>query len=106
MKQKKGFTLIEVMAAVIIIGIIAAIALPRFLNVRGDAEANSCKGNLASINVQIERYYLANKSWPTLGDLGTDYFPDGIPSCPDTGTYSIDTTTHRAKCSQHFPNGL
>lgn len=103
-RREGGFTLIEVLAVVVVIGIIAAIALPRFLGVKSDAETKSCKGNLASINLQIERYYIANGSWPsklTTITKGTDYFPDGEPSCPGTGTYSMSTTTHRCSCSVH-----
>ena len=102
-RHEEGFTIIEVLAVVIIIGIIAAIALPRFMGLRGDAEEKSCKGNMASINVQIERYYLDNNAWPTLAAVtgNASYFPDGAPTCPGTGTYSMSTTTHRVSCSVH-----
>ena len=102
-RNKKGFTLIEVLAAVVIVGIIAAIALPRFLNVKTNAEKEGCKSNLASINLQIERYYTENGSWPTaLADVtgDTDYFPDGAPTCPGGGTYTYSATTHRVTCDQ------
>ena len=93
--------MIEVLAVVVVIGIIAAIALPRFLGVKSDAETRACAGNLASINVQVERYYTVNGSWPAnlaaiTGD--TDYFPDGAPTCPSAGTYTLSATTHRVSC--------
>ena len=103
-RHEEGFTIIEVLAVVIIIGIIAAIALPRFMGLRGDAEEKSCKGNMASINVQLERYYLDNSAWPaalTTVTGNTSYFPDGAPTCPGTGSYSMSTTTHRVSCSVH-----
>lgn len=103
-RREHGFTLIEVLAVVVVIGIIAAIALPRFLGVKSDAEEKACKGNMASINVQVERYYTVNGSWPaTLATItgDTDYFPDGAPTCPGGGTYTLSSTTHRVSCSVH-----
>ena len=100
-RHEQGFTLIEVLAVVVVVGIIAAIALPRFLGVKSDAEAKACMGNQASINVQVERYYTVNGSWPAIAAItgSTDYFPDGAPTCPSSGTYTLSSTTHRVSCS-------
>lgn len=87
MRSKKGFTLVELMIVVLILGALAAIAIPRIIGGAALAKANACQTNIDLINSQIELYYANNSVWP--GDLegvtkDTDYFPDGEPLCPVT----------------------
>lgn len=99
---KKGFTLIEILFVVVIIGILAAIVIPRLTTTADTAKENACDANMAHINTQIEIYYFNEGSWPAT-DLDEmtppdsyDYFPDGLPTCPVSGSaYEMDTTTHR-----------
>ena len=111
-KYRNGFTLLEVLLVVVIIGILAALIVPRFLRAREDAETKICKGNLTILNTQSEKYQadqgipFSDPSvvpYPTYVELvtNTNYFPDGPPSCPSGGTYSFDETTHRASCTVH-----
>jgi len=90
--NKKGFTLLEVVMVVVLISILAAIVIPRFLVNTKKAKVQSCEMNRALINKQVESYYFTEATWPTddLTDIETnvDYFPDGIPTCP------IDTTSY------------
>ena len=57
MKGKKGFTLIELMIVVAIIGILAAIAIPNFLNYQCKAKQSEAKSNLGSIATCEEAYF-------------------------------------------------
>ena len=105
MQSKKGFTLVELMIVVLILGALAAIAIPRIVGGAASAKANACKTNVDVINSQIELYYAANDSaWPSsLTDVteNTDYFPDGAPTCPFGTPYSYSTTTHRVAEHSH-----
>ncbi len=98
MQSRKGFTLVELMIVVLILGALAAIAVPRILGGARTARVNACQTNVDLINSQIELYYANNNSWPTaLTDVteDTDYFPDGAPACPFGTAYVYSTTTHR-----------
>jgi prepilin-type N-terminal cleavage/methylation domain-containing protein len=89
-KNQKGFTLVEVLLVVVILGILAAVALPRFLTTRNTSQLRTCQANISAINAAIEEFHFMHGSWPT--DLETDVyistrFPDGPPQCPAGGDY-------------------
>jgi prepilin-type N-terminal cleavage/methylation domain-containing protein len=106
MLRRKGFTLVELLVVVLILGALAAIAVPRIIGGAQSARANACATNVDLINSQIELYYANNGTWPaSLEDItgNTDYFPDGEPNCP-FGTafpYVYNTTTHRVAGHSH-----
>lgn len=81
-KNQKGFTLIELMIVVVIIGILAAIAIPRFANMVTKAKEGACKGNLGALRSAVSIYYAnTGGEWPTtLEALVPDYI-DEIPVC-------------------------
>ncbi len=62
--MKKGFTLIELLIVVAIIGILAAIAVPNFLNAQLRAKIARCKSDLRSIGMAQEQYFLDNNEYP------------------------------------------
>lgn len=99
--KKSGFSLMELLAVVTILGIIAAIIVPRVAVSSDSAKAKVHAHNKATINAAVERYYIETGGWPLddLSDIGNDdnYFPDGIPANPvdSTDPYSLDSTTHR-----------
>jgi prepilin-type N-terminal cleavage/methylation domain-containing protein len=100
MKRRKGFTLIELLIVVLILGALAAIAIPKIAT--STAKANACKTNQDIISSQAEMYYANQGSYPSLAVLVADvnYFPEGVvPECPSAGTYSLSGTTHRADCT-------
>ena len=73
-EKDKGFTLIELLVVMIIIGILAAIAIPVFLNQRKRAVDSSIKSDLRSIANQMETYYTDNQVYttPTQAATGGD----------------------------------
>jgi type II secretory pathway pseudopilin PulG len=102
----------ELIAVVTILGVIAALIVPRINQGTDRAKEESCLHNRAEINITVERYYLHNDSWPAndLSDIGADldYFPDGLPACPVSGAaYRLDPATHRvvghAGAGDHTP---
>ena len=68
---KEGFTLIELMVGIAIIGVMAAIALPKFTNVTNEAKIASIQSNLVNIRTMIDMYYVKNEDIPSL-EMGVE----------------------------------
>ncbi len=104
LKNRRGLTLIELLIVVIILGALAAIAIPRMSQSADTAKTRACLTNVETINTQVELYYADNDgSWPTLSTFLDDpnYFPE-TPECPsDGGEYNYYGSNHRVACSIH-----
>lgn len=107
--RSKGFTLVELLLVVVILGLLAAVAIPRLAHSGGDAKKNACKSNIALINSQIELYAVNNDgTYPAdQAAFGTavinnvDVFPDGTPTCPYGTAYTYDATSKRVEPHNH-----
>jgi type IV pilus assembly protein PilA len=74
-QDEKGFTLIELLVVILIIGILAAIALPAFLNQREKAQDSEAKSGARTVQTAMETYYTDKQAYTTtLSDL-TDIEP-------------------------------
>ena len=98
--KRRGFSLLELLAVVTIMGIIAAIIVPRVTVSTSTAKQKVRDHHKATINAAVERFYMDTGSWPNanLSNIAnnTNYFPDGIPVNPvDGSAYTLNATTNR-----------
>lgn len=111
MNKKMGFTLVEIMIVVAIIGLLAAIAIPSFVKARNTSRLNACINNLRMIDAGKEQAAMAN-NWndneviaagsaeETLVD---EYIKGGAPTCPAGGAYTYEAISTNPVCNVTSP---
>jgi len=93
--HKAGFTLVEIMIVVAIIGLLAAIAVPNFVKARTTAQMNACINNLRQIDGAIQQWALEQKKDATATVVEADVTPylKNSVTCPSGGTTFADSYT-------------
>ena len=111
-QMKKGFTLVEIMIVVAIIGLLAAIAIPSFMRARTTSQKNACINNLRQIEAGKDQYALEN-GYTNLQSIGTDTvafsnlvsagtsggYIKNYPTCPATNFTTKDLAASVASYS-------
>lgn len=103
-RRTKGFTLVEIMIVVAIIGILIAIAVPSFLRAREISRRNACQENMNKIDGAKQQWALetsqpasATPAWTDL--VGSASYIRKTPLCPSSGTYTINSVNANPSCS-------
>ena len=92
--RRRGFTLIEIVIVIAIIGIVAGIAIPNFMRARSEAQLSGCVQNLKTIKTAREMYLIRH---PATAELTIENLVEGEylkeePKCPATGTFCYSLT--------------
>ena len=106
--QRKSFTLVEIMIVVAIIGLLAAIAVPSFLQARETSRKNACINNLRQIDGAKEQWALANDKSGTVtvamsSLVGSSNYIKASPVCKAGGAYSVGALDTAPSCD--YGNG-
>jgi len=103
---RAGFTLIEIMIVVAIIGLLAAFAVPNFVNARATTQMRGCISNLKVIDAAKTQWALEKNKGGSATPSEEDLKPyvqtrgDGsLPTCPSGGTYTIGDLNTLPTCS-------
>lgn len=89
MRSQKGFTLIEIMVVVVIVGILGALVVPNIMGRTGEARATAAKSDIQSISNALDLYKLDNHAYPST-DQGLDALVNKPSGYPEPKNWNAD----------------
>lgn len=99
-----GFTLVEIMIVVAVIGIMMSIALPNFARARTTAQKNICIKNLSVLEQTKQQWGFENKkqatATPTVAQIQAYFGQTRMPVCPGRGTYTLQRLDRNPTCTR------
>jgi len=102
-QAKQGFTLVEMLIVVVIIGMLAMLAWPNYIKYRSRAQVGACINNLQKIEGAKAQWAFENRkdnnAIPVMDDLAPFLQHDASPSCPADGTYRPRRVSKVATCT-------
>ena len=107
--KRAGFTLVEIMIVVAIIGLLAAIAIPNFVRARTTAQKNACIANLRQLDGAKQQWALENKKSSDDSAADGDVTPylkgTTMPLCPSGGAYAQGKVSENPTCTKGTTDG-
>ena len=103
--QQTGFTLIELMIVVAVIGILAAIAIPNYSDYIKRSKAAEATSNLATLRVKMEQHFQDNRTYvdgPCTPTSGAQYFFYSCSTGPTASEYTLKAAGDETKGMAHF----
>jgi prepilin-type N-terminal cleavage/methylation domain-containing protein len=102
-KNRRGFTLIELIAVIVVLAILGGVALPKFFDYSSDAKEAACKGTLGGVRAGVANFY-ANEAiggtaaYPTLLEMQTNgtVMQEAIPENPYNNDANVQAATWNA----------
>ena len=102
-KNKKGFTLVEIMIVILIIGLLLSIAIPNLLKARENANRKGCISNLRQLLHAKQMYAMEHNAEGTDTVTWNDikpYIRNGLSTCPSGGVYDLLTVNDTITCTK------